>query len=339
MTQHYSIFGQAQADVCTALNEDDVLSGKVLFIPENSKDIDYEIKNAIGSQGIVGIVMTPEATYQGVTSVGEQVWDLRDFTVQIVENPIVNRGQPKYANITALDAATRAAQVLADPRFGLFGQYCPTTIEQGEDNGLIVAQTKFNVQIKAKHKDLSKTYVTYQDGTTAEYDIVGNLTSSSIPNISDAEVVEIGSYVTSIGNYAFYGCSRLTSVTIPNSITSIGDYAFSGCLVLTSLKIPDSVTSIGDYAFGGCASLTSVAIPDDVTSIGDYAFESCESLTSITIGNGVTSIGRWAFSNCISLTNVTFSGKTKAQVQGMANYSWYLKSGCIIHCTDGDIII
>lgn len=67
--------------MCTALNEDDVLSGKVLFIPENSKDIDYEIKNAIGSQGIVGIVMTPEATYQGVTSVGEQVWDLRDFTV------------------------------------------------------------------------------------------------------------------------------------------------------------------------------------------------------------------------------------------------------------------
>lgn len=67
--------------MCTALNEDEVLSGKVLFIPENSKDIDYEIKNAIGRQGIVGIVMTPEATYQGITSVGEQVWDLRDFTV------------------------------------------------------------------------------------------------------------------------------------------------------------------------------------------------------------------------------------------------------------------
>lgn len=67
--------------MCTVLNEDEVLSGKVLFIPENSKDIDYEIKNAIGSQGIVGIVMTPEATYQGVRSNGSQVWDLRDFTV------------------------------------------------------------------------------------------------------------------------------------------------------------------------------------------------------------------------------------------------------------------
>lgn len=139
MTTHKSIFYQAQEQVCEALNEDEVLSGKVQFIPENSKDIDYEIKNAIGRQGIVGIVMTPDATYQGIMSDGQQVWDLRDFTVQVVENPIVNRGQPTYANITALDAAARAAEVLAAPDFGIFGQYCPTTIEQGEDSGLIVA--------------------------------------------------------------------------------------------------------------------------------------------------------------------------------------------------------
>lgn len=136
---YQNILGQVQEETAQALNEDEVLSGRVTFIPENSKDIDYEIKNAIGSQGIVGIVMIPEATYQGVTAKGEQVWDLRNFTVQVVENPVVNRGRPKYANITALDAATRAAQVLADPRFGLFGQYCPTTIEQGEDSGLIVS--------------------------------------------------------------------------------------------------------------------------------------------------------------------------------------------------------
>lgn len=145
MTTHKSIFYQAQEQVCEALNEDEVLSGKVTFISENSKDIDYELKNALGRQGIVGVVMTPDATYQGVTSDGEQVWDLKNFTVQVVENPIVNRGQPKYANITAHDAATRATEVLAAPSFGLFGQYCPVTIEQGEDDGLIVAQAKFDV--------------------------------------------------------------------------------------------------------------------------------------------------------------------------------------------------
>ena len=67
MTTHKSIFYQAQEQVCEALNNDDILSGKVTFIPENSKDIDYEIKNAMGRQGIVGVVMTPDATYQGIT--------------------------------------------------------------------------------------------------------------------------------------------------------------------------------------------------------------------------------------------------------------------------------
>ena len=81
--------------------------------------------------------------------------------------------------------------------------------------------------------------------------------------------------VTSIGDYAFYYCDGLTSVTIPNSVTSIGDYAFKGCSGLTSVTIPNSVTSIGNSAFYGCKGLTSVTIGNSVTSIGEYAFEDC----------------------------------------------------------------
>ena len=113
--------------------------------------------------------------------------------------------------------------------------------------------------------------------------------------------------VTSIGNSAFYGCQKLTSITIPSSITRIGKNAFWNCYVLTSVTIPSSVTSIQRGAFGYCKALTSVNIPNRVTSIEENVFFYCSSLTSITIPNSVTSIGSSAFQNCTGLTSVHIS--------------------------------
>ena len=117
-----------------------------------------------------------------------------------------------------------------------------------------------------------------------------------------------GKPVTSIGGSAFSGCSRLTSVRIPDSVTSIGDRAFRYCSNLTNVTIGNSVTSIEGWTFDYCGSLTSVRIPESVTSIGKKAFAHCSSLTSVTIGNSVTSIGDWAFYDCSSLRNITFEG-------------------------------
>ena len=120
---------------------------------------------------------------------------------------------------------------------------------------------------------------------------------------NEAEVV-IPDGVTSIGEYPFWGCSRLTRVIIPNSVTSIGASAFYGCISLTGVIIPNSVTSIGVLAFWGCLSLTEVIIPNSVTSISDGAFYECRSLTRIDIPNSVKSIGDEAFRECTSLTEV-----------------------------------
>ena len=93
--------------------------------------------------------------------------------------------------------------------------------------------------------------------------------------------------------------SYIKYVTLPDGLTSIGWWAFYGCS-LTSITIPNSVTSIGDSAFEGCESLTSVTIPNSVTRIGKSAFYGCTGLTSVIIGNSVTSIGRDAFYGCTS---------------------------------------
>ena len=111
--------------------------------------------------------------------------------------------------------------------------------------------------------------------------------------------------VTSIGDYAFTSCERLTSVTIPESVKSIGEAAFNYCQSLTSVTIPESVTSIGNRAFYWCRTLPSLTIPNRVKSIGDSAFSSCESLTSVTIPESVTSIGDYAFFCCSNLPSIT----------------------------------
>ena len=117
--------------------------------------------------------------------------------------------------------------------------------------------------------------------------------------------VIIQSAVTSIGDYAFYGCSDLMSVTIQDGVTSIGERAFCGCDGLESVTIPDSVTSIGCEVFYGCSGLTSVMISEGVTSIRNRAFEDCEGITCMTIPASVDRIEYLAFYGCANLSGVT----------------------------------
>ena len=139
----------------------------------------------------------------------------------------------------------------------------------------------------------------------------------SILDLSDAKIVEGGSAYYSdrddgfiytsndkLGDFAFYGCSGLTSLTLPSCVTKIGCYALSSCIGLTSLTLPSSVTEIGEHAFLNCRGLTNFTIPSGVTSIGTSAFFCCYGLISLTIPSSVTAIGSRAFNDCSSLTSI-----------------------------------
>ena len=108
--------------------------------------------------------------------------------------------------------------------------------------------------------------------------------------------------VTSIGDYAFFYCSNLTSVAIQENVTTIGKGAFEQCTNLKNITIPEGVTSIKDYTFDDCSNLTSVEIPEGVTSIGDWAFAKCSSLVNITLPKSVISIGNNVFCDSSNLT-------------------------------------
>lgn len=153
---------------------------------------------------------------------------------------------------------------------------------------------------------LAVTAKLYPDNYSLVISGTGKMKSFGISNLAFwptyLSKIEIKNGVTSIGDFAFFSCYRLTSISIPNSVISIGNGAFVGCYNLTSVYIPYNVTSIGDNAFEGCFNLTSVNIPNSVTSIGNLAFYACSKLASIDIPNSVKGIGSSVFENCESLT-------------------------------------
>ncbi len=189
-----------------------------------------------------------------------------------------------------------------------------------------------------------KVEVTYRGSSYSQYS--NEYTGSVV--IPESVTYDGTTYsVTSIGYYAFYDCSGLTSIVIPSSVTSIGNYAFYKCTGLTSITIPNSVTSIGSYAFYYCSGLTSIEIPNSVTSIGNAAFYNTAwynnqpygvvyagrvlykykgtmpENTSIVVREGTAGIGIFAFESCTGLTSIEIPNS----VTSIGNSAFYGCSG------------
>jgi len=136
--------------------------------------------------------------------------------------------------------------------------------------------------------------------------------------------------VTSISNEAFRYCYALENVTLPNSLTSIGNHAFASCFSLNNIIILDNVRTIGSNAFLACRNFTTVVIPNSVTSIGANAFQACDILANVTIGSGVTNINSEMFAECPALSSLNVD----------ANNSVYMSEGnCIIRSSNNYLVL
>ena len=239
---HYDpIARDLQEQVCQILNSDSQVSAMVYFFAEQSLDIDYNVRKSLASQGLAAIVMTPTLTLLGHDGATTS-WQCDDLTLQIVENPIVNRARLKNAGLssgTALDVAEVAAECLAGPHGGHFGEYSAKQVQTAEQNNLLVVKATFKTTCS---RQLSGIISTDISGNTVEIPFATrdelNSLSSDVMQISTSfesfSTEEIKSDISSLS----IGQEALSSKV--DSLSAIfqpkGDYASASSLTAYALK-------------------------------------------------------------------------------------------------------
>ena len=288
------------------------LANEVLTISGTGKMNDYSTHGPWYRQGTINQVVIED----GVTYIGIHAFDdCSSITSVALGNSVDSIGWGAFFNCTNLNSINIPNSVKSIASYAFKG--CKNLASITIPNGVT------NIGNRAFYDCPSLTSINVASDNTIYCSVDGVLFNKNRTTLIQCPAAKSGSYaipngVTRIEKSAFYNCTNLTSVTIPNSVKIIEDQAFTSS-DFTSVIIGNGITYFGTEAFKYCTSLTSVILVNGLTCIGAHAFDYCSSLTSITIPNSVTSIGGGAFEYCSSLTSVTIPNS----VTSIENYTFY----------------
>ena len=188
-----------------------------------------------------------------------------------------------------------------------------------KENNLWIEQKSTTGGAGATEPYIEETYDA--DGNLINAKMYGytKIRDSAFYNCTSLAHVSLPEGLTSIGTSAFYKCTSLALTSLPDGVTNIGSSAFSSCSNLALTSLPEGLTSINAETFTDCTSLAHISLPESLTSIDEGAFGSCTNLALTTLPEDLTTIGNFAFADCTSLTSITFNG-TPTTINSTAFY-------------------
>ena len=277
---------------------------------------DLVIPNSVSSIGILAFYgctgLTSVTIPTSVTTIGNYAYgNCSGLTSVTIGNSVTSIGDYAFSGCSGLTSVTINSDVILSKSYSSNSSLKNIFGSQVEE--YIIGDNVTAIGYNAFYGCKGLTSVIIGNSVTtigsSAFSGCSGLTSVTI----NSDVVLSKSYSSNSSLKDIFG-SQVEKYIIGDNVTAIGNYAFYGCSGLTSIEIPNSVTTIEGGAFGSCTGLTSVTIGNSVATIGKYAFQNCSGLSYLIIPNNVESIGAEAFSGCYSLKAVKSEGMTPASI-------------------------
>ena len=218
-----------------------------------------------------------------------------------------------YKDKVAIEGAVKAVYSIASATTADAGSYyCVAGNRLGSVSTDPVTLTVGEKAVVAMPGEAPHTAVIMYDDSYATFS--GTLTIPATVELDGQSCT-----VTAIGDMAFMGCTKLTSIELPATVQTIGEGAFYGCTGLTAVELPESAATIGAEAFGGCTALTTLTTNENLKTLGRSAFAGCTALTAVALPDGLTTIEALAFNGCAKLASASL-GHSLTQVGDSAFY-------------------